>query len=117
MVEIACGRAAHEYIFCCPGSPTDVSLPGGRLSAMHATAACDHSGVVLLGGCRISLGMYRLPPTVPATSRHKLLWAYTGEAGMLKRNCCVSLGGYSQAGDDGGCVAGLSVVTAPDVIN
>ena len=57
----------RTYSFCCPGNPTDVSLPPslpgwqpvpsalGWMSAMHATAACDHSGVVLLGGCCISL--------------------------------------------------------------
>ena len=100
---------SRTYSFCSPGCSTDVSLPSalGWPSAMYATAACDHSEVVLLGGCRISLGLYRFPPTVPATSQHRLLQAYTGEAGMLKRNCCESVGGYSRAGGDGGCVAGL----------
>ena len=49
--------AAPHIQFCCPDSPTDVSLSGwqpvpsalGWPSAMHATAARDHSGVVLLG--------------------------------------------------------------------
>ena len=36
--------------------------------------------------------------------------AYTGEAGRLTRNCCASVGGFSRAGGDGGCVASLSVV-------
>ena len=55
MVEIAHG-------FCSPNSPTYVSLPGWRpvpsalgwSSAIYTTAACDHPGVVLLGGCYIS---------------------------------------------------------------
>ena len=67
--------APHMYSFCCPGSPTDVSLPGwqpvpsalGWMSAMHATAACDHSGVVLLGRWCTSLD-------------YGLLLAYTGDA-------------------------------------
>ena len=79
--------------FCSPGSPTDVSLPGVaacperiRLAIQHVrqSAMCDYSIVVLLGGCRISLGCYRLPPTALATLRHELMWADTGEAGMLK---------------------------------
>ncbi len=41
----------------------------------------------MLGRCRIYLGCYRLHPTVFTTSRHGLLWAYTGEARMLKGNC------------------------------
>ena len=104
--------------FCCPGSPTDVSLPGwqpvpsalGWMSAMHATAACGHSGVVLLGRCCTSLDCCLFAPTVLATSRYGLLLAYTGEAGRLKRNCFESVGDSSRAGGDGGCVAGLSVV-------
>ena len=28
----------------------------------------------------------------------------------MRRNCCASVGGFSRAGGDGGCVAGLSVV-------
>ena len=55
----------------------------GWSSALHATAACDHSGVVILGGCCISFRCYRLPPTVLAL-RHKPLRAHSGEAGMLK---------------------------------
>ena len=108
----------RTYSFCCPGSPTDVSLPGwqpvpsalGWMSAMHATAACDHSGVVLLGRCCTSLDCCLFAPTVLATSRYGLLRAYTGEAGRLKRNCFESVGDSSRAGGDGGCVAGLSVV-------
>ena len=104
VVQVACGCAAHT-VFCCPSSPTDVSLPGwqpvpsalGWMSAMHATAACGH------GRCCTSLDCCLFAPTVLATSRYGLLRAYTGEAGRLKRNC-------SRAGGDGGCVAGLSVV-------
>ena len=70
------------YRYCFPGSPT---LPGWRplpsalgwRSAMHATAACDHPGVVLLGRCRSSLDCYRLAPIVLATSRRGFLRAYT----------------------------------------
>ena len=84
--------APHIYSFCCPGSPTDVSLPGwppvpsalGWPSAIHAAAACDHSGVVLLGGCCISLDCCLFAPTVLATLRHVLLRAYPREAGRLK---------------------------------
>ena len=57
---------------------------------------------------RLQVALGSLP--VPATSRHELLRAYTGEAGRLRRNCCLSVGGLSRAGGDGGCVAGLSVV-------
>ena len=41
--------------------------------------------LVLSGRCRrpISEGCYRMPPIVPAISRHKLLRAYTEEARML----------------------------------
>ena len=54
--------APHIYSFRSHDIPTDVSLPGWRPvpsalgwpSAMHATAACDLRGVVLLGGCCIS---------------------------------------------------------------
>ena len=113
--DSACGCAAHTVFALLPGSPTDVSLSGWRPvlgalgwpSAMLAMAACDHSGVVLLGGCRISLDCYRFAPTAIATSRHWLLRAYTGEAGMLKWNCFDGVGGYSLAGGDGGCVADL----------
>ena len=50
--------------FHSPGSPTDALLPGwqpvpstlGWPSAMYATAVCDHSGVVPLGGRHTSLG-------------------------------------------------------------
>ena len=77
---------------------------------MHATAACGHSGVVLLGRCCTSLDCCLFAPTVLATSRYGLLRAYTGEAGRLKRNCFESVGDSSRAGGDGGCVAGLSVV-------
>ena len=106
----------RTYSFCSPGSHTDVSLPGWRPapnslgwpSTMHATAACDHSGVVILGGCCcISLDCYRFSPTVLVTSRRGLLRAYTGEAGMLKWNCFESEGRYSRAGGDGSCVADL----------
>ena len=45
-----------------------VDRPPCRADAM---AACDDSGVVLSGGCRISLD-------------YGVLCAYTGEAGMLK---------------------------------
>ena len=38
------------------------------------------------------------------------MWAYTGEAVRLRRNCCASVGGFLRAGGDGGCVARLSVV-------
>ena len=99
----------RTYSFCCPGSPTDVSLPGwqpvpsalGWMSAMHATAACDHSGVVLLGRCCTSLDCCLFAPTVLATSRYGLLRAYTGEAGRLKRNCFESVGDSSRAGGEG----------------
>ena len=109
-------RRTHR--FCSPGSPTDVSLSGwqplpralGWPSAMYAMAVCDHSGVVILGGCHITSGCSVQPPTVLAISRHGLLRAYTGETGRLRRNCCASVGGLSRAGGDGGCVAGLSVV-------
>ena len=77
---------------------------------MHATAACEHSGVVLLGRCCTSLDCCLFAPTVLATSRYGLLRAYTGEAGRLKRNCFERVGDSSRAGGDGGCVAGLSVV-------
>ena len=78
----------RTYSFCCPGSPTDVSLPGwqpvpsalGWMSAKHATAACGHSGVVLLGRCCTSLDCCLFAPTVLATLRYGLLRAYTGEA-------------------------------------
>ena len=76
---------------------------------MHATAACGHSGLVLLGRCCTSLDCCLFAPTVLATSRYGLLRAYTGEAGRLKRNCFESVGDSSRAGGDGGCVAGLSV--------
>ena len=93
----------RTYRFCSPGSPTDVSLPGWRpvpsalgwRSAMDATAACDHSGVVRLGGCCISLDCYRFVPTVLTTSRH-------GNETVSRVQ-----GGYSRAGGDGGCVADL----------
>ena len=105
--------APNMYSFCCPGSPRVVSLPWWRPvpsalgwpSAMYATAACDHSGVVVLGGCCISLDCCLFAPTVLATSRHGLLRAYTGEAGRLKRNCFKSVGYSSRAGGDGGGVA------------
>ena len=88
MIKIACGCAAHVYSFCSPSSPTDVSLPGWRpvpstlgwQSAMHAVATCDQSGVILLGGCCISLDCYWFAPTFIATSRqgraftHERLW-------------------------------------------
>ena len=67
VAKIACGRAAHTG-FALPVAPqaTNVSLPGWRpvpsalgwRSAKYPTAACDHSGVVLMGGsdgCCISL--------------------------------------------------------------
>ena len=76
---------------------------------MHATAECDHSGVVLLGRCCTSLDCCLFAPTVLATSRYGLLQAYTGEAGRLKRNCFESVGDSSRAGGDGGCVAGLNI--------
>ena len=63
MVQIACGCAAHTGFALAPGSPTDVSPSGGGLSRAHsvgsppcrayATAACDHSGDGILGGCHI----------------------------------------------------------------
>ena len=53
---------------------------------MHATAACDHSGVVLLGRCCTSLDCCLFAPTVLATSRYGLLLAYTGEAGRFYDN-------------------------------
>ena len=59
---------------------------------MHATTACGHSGVVLLGRCCTSLDCCLFAPTVLATSRYGLLRAYTGEAGRLKRNCFESVG-------------------------
>ena len=82
----------RTYSSCSPASPTDASLPGwwpvssilGWLSAMYATAVFDSSGVVLFDGCRISLGCYRLPPTVLVTLRQELLWAYKAEADMLE---------------------------------
>ena len=64
---------------------------------MHATAACDHSGVVLLGRCCTSLDCCLFATTVLATSRYGLLLAYTGEAGRLKRNCFESVGDSSRA--------------------
>ena len=75
----------RTYSFFSPGCPTDDWLPGWRpipsalgwRSAMHATAACDHSGVVLLGGCRIFIDCYRLAPTGLATSRRGFPRAYT----------------------------------------
>ena len=84
--------AALHIQFCCPGSPTYVSLTGwqpvpsalGWMSAMQATAACGHSGVVLFGGCGISLDCCLFALTVLAISRHGLLRAYPGEAGSLK---------------------------------
>ena len=100
------------------GSPTDASLPGWQPvlsafdwpSAMHATAASDHSGVVPSGGRNTSSDCSGWLPTVPATAWHELLRAYTGQAGRLRRNCCAIVGGSSRAGGDGGCVAGRSVV-------
>ena len=114
MIQVACGCAAHTD-FARPVAPQNVSLPRWRSvpnalgwpSAMHATVACDHSGVILLGGCCISLDFYRFAPTVLATSRHGLLRAYTGEDGMLKSKCFESVDGYSRAGGDGGCVTDL----------
>ena len=60
VVEIACPWLRRTYSSCSPGSPTDVLLPGWRLSrpdhvptavgwpsAMYPTAVCHHSGVVL----------------------------------------------------------------------
>ena len=63
VVEIASGCAVHT-VFAVPVAP-HVSLPGWRPvpralgwpSAMHATAACDHSGVVLSGGCMMMINM------------------------------------------------------------
>ena len=86
--------APHTHMFRSPGNPTDASLPGwqpvlsalGWPSAMYATAVCDHSGVVPLGGRHTSSDCSGYPPTVPATSRHELLRAYTGEAGRLSLN-------------------------------
>ena len=109
-------RRTHR--FRSTGSPTDASLPGwqpvlsalGWPSAMYATTVCDCPFFFPLGGRHTSSDCSGLPPTVPATSRHELLRAYTGEAGGLRRNCCASVGGSSRAGSDGGCVAGLSVV-------
>ena len=49
-----------------------------------------------------------MPCTVLVTSRHDLLRAYTGEAGMLTWNCCASEGGFSRAAGGGVCLAGLS---------
>ena len=52
-------HVAVPHSVCSPGSPTGVSLLGWRHvpsalgwpSVMYPTAVCDHSGVVLLGGC------------------------------------------------------------------
>ena len=82
----------RNTVFALPVAPQMFRCRGGSLSrahsgwpsAMHATTACDHSGVVILGGCRISVDCCRFAPTVLATSvtwRHGLLRAYTGQAG------------------------------------
>ena len=39
-------------------------------------AVCDNSGVVLSGGCRISLGCHRLHPTVLTSSLYDFQRAY-----------------------------------------
>ena len=118
MVDIACRCAAHTVLaltvatqmFRCRGGGLSRVNSVGRPPCTPRQRMYDHSGVVPLGGCCICLDCYRFAPTVLATSRHGLLPAYTREAGMLKRNCFESLGGYSRAGGDGGCVPGLSVV-------
>ena len=114
VVQVACGCAAHT-VFAVPVAPQmsgwqPVPSALGWMSAMHATAACGHSGVVLLGRCCTSLDCCLFAPTVLATSPYGLLRAYTGEAWRLKRNFFESVGDSSRAGGDGGCVAGLSVV-------
>ena len=114
--------AALLSCFCDPGSPIGkgrrpVPSALGWPCAMYATPVCGHSGVVLLGGCRFSLGCKRLSSTVLATSRHDLLSAYTGEAGMLRRNCCASEEAFRGLGGDGGGVADLSVVLAVDPVH
>ena len=67
-VIMLCGRdhmwPRRTHRFRSPGSPTDDSLPGwqpvlsalGWPSTMYATAVCDHSGVVPLGGRHTSSG-------------------------------------------------------------
>ena len=78
MVEIAGGCAAHT-VFALPVGPQmfrwrPVPIALGWPSATHATAACDHSGVVLLGGYHISLDCYRwLAWSLPTT-----LFPWTG---------------------------------------
>ena len=75
-------------VFALPVAPQMFRCRGGGLSRANSVgrppctpsmAVCDLSLhiCVLLGGCRISVGCYRLPPTVLATSRHQLLQTYT----------------------------------------
>ena len=71
MAEIASGCAAHT-VFALPVAPHVFRCRGGGLSRAHSVGrqlcrptprqCLTHSGVVLLVGCRISLGCYRLFP-------------------------------------------------------
>ena len=115
MFEIACDSAAH-LVF---------ALPVATCFAARV-AACPEPTRVAVGrarhGSEWPLGsryfgslsyIFRLlsvaHPTVLTTSRHGIMWAYTGEPRMLKRNCCESVGSYSRAGGNRCCFAGLWV--------
>ena len=90
MVYIACGCAAHT-VLALPVVPHIFRCHDGGLSEAHSAGrppctprqCMTTREVVLSGGCLVYVGCCRLPPTVPATSRHDMTWAYTEEGGML----------------------------------
>ena len=98
-----------------PVSPTDVSLPGwqpvpsalGWPFAMYAMAVCDHSGVVLLGGCCISVKLLSVAShcSCHLATRASVVFHRRGWDAVMK--LLAYGGGYSRAGGYGGCVAGL----------
>ena len=118
MVQIACGCAAHT-VFVLTVAPQMFRCRGGSLSRAHSVGRppCTPRQCVTTRELffwmdviflQVALGSLPLMLPLRDTSFCGLTQERLG--GRLRRNYCASVGGFSRAGGDGGCVAGLSVV-------